>query len=202
MPLPVDRNADGVGPLDVPHARIGNPIVRAVLRYAQDLGAPASVIEHPRETVTCAEKRDVFQEYRHLYESYGDIRISRGALLSVEASAGPSLVLHVADSEEPIDFKGLKQLLGLSKKRDIRFFQGDVEASIGLPQGGVSPFVASHARLDSVVFAKSLSAADHSHRRARWDFAFNTRQSMVIDPRALMAYMRERSGFRMHLLTA
>ena len=197
---PTDAGADAVGPLDVPHAEIENQTVREVLRYAQTLGTPMSVIEHPKDMVTCAEKRAVFQEYRHLYASYGDIRVARGALLSVEAEAEPALVLHVADSEEAIDFKGLKRLLGLRKKRDIRFYQGSVEASIGLPEGGVSPFVASHAKLDCVVFAASLFASSHPQRNLRWDFAFSRRRSVIMEPGALMAYMQERSGFRTHLL--
>ena len=186
----------------MPHTCIENQAVRDILCYAQARGTPVSVIEHPRESVTCADKRSLMLEHAHLYANYGDIRIARGALLSIDSNSGRAPVLHLADSEDRIDFKGLRRLLGVRKKGDIRFCPGNIEASIGLPVGGVSPFVAPHARLDCLVFAGSLFGSARHQSLPRWDFAFNRLQSVVIDARTLMAYMIDRKHFRIYLLDA
>ena len=140
----------------------------------------------------------MFETYQE-YEPYGDIRVARGALLTWHAGNTQKFMLHIGDSESRIDFKGLKNHLGLSKKQDLRFFNGDVESVVGLQHGGVSVLVGDRTHLDRVYFDRSLVVGELTHPNSRWDFAFSRKDSIVVQPWALVACLSDHEAFRNRL---
>ena len=182
-------------PLDFSADLTDNQTVRDVVAYFSHMNFDISVVEHTRDTSTCAEKLNLIAECPE-YLTYGHIRIAKGSLLTWKAEGQNKFMLHMTDSESKIDFKALKSFLGLGKKQDLHFYKGDVEEIIGLEHGGVSVLVNRNTHLDLIYFDSPLVAAEYEHSGVKWDFAFSRRHSILIQPWALIECLRDYEPFK------
>ena len=155
------------------------------------------LVRHPHRTATCDEKREMILSNSDLYGPYGDIRVAQGALLSYKDPDGKQrLVIHMQDAhssdgeKQRINTKQLKKELGIPKKRDLRFYDGDMYLETGLAPGIVSPFVCSYkATIDAFHFDASLFEAEERQPGVLFDVAVNYDKSLLIPPSVLYDHL-------------
>ena len=173
--------AGQVGALDMPWSEIPAGTVLEVLNFFPN-NRSAVAIRHPEHTVSCADKLEMFARHPDLYSPYGEIRVARAAVMLVKRKQGQSHALHISDSDDRIDWKELKRTFNLSKKEDVRMFDGNVEEIVGLPLGGVSPLVSAGHKLNAIYFDRALHERELRAPQALWDFAFGTDVSLLVRP--------------------
>mgnify|MGYP001032054620 CR=1 FL=1 len=196
--LSADENQIG-GALNLSSREIANQTVLRVLTAAGACGARAVAVRHPRETVTCVEKLALFREHPFFYAELGNIRVARGTVICWRSQGREKYLLFINDSDDRIDWKDLKRHVNLSKKEDIGPYHGDVEEIVGLPRGGVSPFVGTNHRLDLILFDRNLLVKELTFPDALWDFAFSRRHSVFFRPTPLFAALGHCDGIRHYL---
>lgn len=172
------------GPFDLPWGEINHPTVFYLLNSFLS-NDEAVAIRHPKATISCRDKLEMFAEYRERYVPYGDLRVAQGTVLLVKRRGEKTAVLYVSDADSRINWKAMKHELHLGKKDDVRMHDGDVSEIVGLPLGGISPFVAPHHTLERIIFDRDLRALEDSCPTTRWDFAFGLDVSVLIRPKAL-----------------
>ena len=169
--------------LEIAPEDIVNPNIVETLEYLTSSGRRCVAVEHPEETMTCDEKAALFARYEIAYAKYRPLRIARGSVLLWKMHHGSAkYLLYLSDSEDRINWKELRWQLNLAKKDDVRFFDGDVEDIVGLPRGGVSPFVCENHRLSKILFDRRLLSRQLSAPDALWDFAFSRKHSLLAQP--------------------
>lgn len=136
---------------------------------------------HPRETVTVLEKRRLFNEYPEIYKKYGDIIIVQGSALSYQDEKGnDKLILYFHNGEERINFPELKLKLGIPKKTDLRFYQGNLE-DIGLANGEVSPLSCISEKIDGLYFDERMIKGAQENPSRIYDIALSKEKSLFVN---------------------
>ena len=136
---------------------IDNPTLGRVTDHLKDNGSAFGFVKHPEKTRTVAEKEEMIRQNPSLYSILRGIVIVKGSALTYHYPENEeSHVAHFNAGQSRINMKMLKKELGIPKKRDLRFYQGDLVELIGLQSGEVSPLMPTLDKVAAVTFDSDL----------------------------------------------
>lgn len=158
---------------------MSNPTLEGIIDFLQANRKEHYVVEHSRPTTTVKEKRKLLlKRSKTDYESYGHVLIVQGSLLSYREVGKENLIVCFHNGEHRIDFDVLKSDLGISKKRDLRFYKGNVSDALGLETGAVSPFMTCPENVAGIYFDKRMIDNARQNPGQNYDMAVSQQKSL------------------------
>ena len=157
-----------------------NSTLEDVLSRLNGKGKELDIVTHRKQTRPVEEKRKLLLAYRKTdYEPYGHVIIVQGSLLSYKDEEGiEKIILCFHNGEHRIDFRVLKNGLGIPNKRDLRFYREDIQEIIGPESGAVSPFITRTDGISGLYFDRRMVEEAQQNPTQKYDMAISTRQSL------------------------
>ena len=155
-----------------------NPVLEGVLYSLEQQKHPYKIVRHSQASRTVREKRQLI-DGNPAYEAAGKVIIVQGSVLAYKEKDGvPKVFLYFHNGAKRIDFKELKRRLGIRKKSDIVFYQGDLEQLLGVPEGAVSPFILKEQDVDAICISSELIEGAKNSEKS-YDVAISTTESLL-----------------------
>jgi hypothetical protein len=182
---------------------LGNSTLDAVVSSLRISGKPHEIVDHPQETITVIEKRDMINKFFDKYQRYGEITIVQGSVLSYKDDSGKeNLIVYFDNGEERIDFKDLKKKLGIPKKTDLKFCNGNIKKIIGLANGEVSPFMPVVDKISGIYFEENLINNARQNPNNYFDMPLSTKSSLYANVADVYDILSKQIGEKVRVLEA
>lgn len=158
---------------------VENITLNKVIDHMSKEGVRYCFVRHPRKTRTIAEKEALISKRENLYFLFPEIVVVKGSVLSYHDSDHNNIyVVHFNEGESKINFRKLKKKIGIPRKRDLHFYDGDLIELIGLDSGEVSPLMPTLEKISTVTFDSDLLQKGEKNPTPVFDLALTQELSL------------------------